>query len=92
MIKISVTAEDIRDGEQNTPCFCPIALAIKRAIPDFKMLGVGKTEVNINNRRYTLPLIAVDFIEKFDARNFPLKGYGKEIYSLGPFEFFLEVT
>jgi len=77
MIKISVTAEDIRDGEQNTPCFCPIALAIKRAIPDFKMLGVGKTEVNINNRRYTLPLIA---------------GYGEEIYSLGPFEFFLEVT
>lgn len=36
-IKFNVTQEDIQKGIKRNPCYCPIALAVKRRIPDARV-------------------------------------------------------
>tara|TARA_R100000656_G_scaffold104176_1_gene75950 strand:- start:16881 stop:17159 length:279 start_codon:yes stop_codon:yes gene_type:complete len=86
-ITVKVTAEDIAEGQPLTCRYCPIALAVRRALgadlrtpiqvtPAFISHYVGSVE-----HIYELPPEARDFIIYFD------RGYPGE-----PFEFELEVS
>jgi len=70
---ISVTAEDIRDGEPESACACPIALAIARlldASTEDEDVIVGREVILIRPLGvlidYELPASAAQFIRAFD--------------------------
>lgn len=69
-MKIKVTKDDIRNGMVGSALYCPVALAIRRAMPEATDVGVGFTiagfvigdeEINAD-----LPDEAVQFIRSFD--------------------------
>jgi hypothetical protein len=62
---INVTQSDIQKGSRNNCVMCPIALAIRRAIPGSAVL-VGGKRVDINGKNYDLPESARKFIYQFD--------------------------
>ncbi len=67
-MKIKVTKEDIANGKRNDFHSCPIALATKRKlnIGDWR-LSVGAVIYNRgNDKRWSLPKIARQFIINFD--------------------------
>ncbi len=81
-MRIDVTAEDIEKGFPDSPCFCPIALAVKRIKPSYVEVLVGRETIIVGSYlagsySYILPTIARDFIRRFDM------GYGE----IGPFSF-----
>ena len=97
-MKVSVTLEDIRLGKKRNPCWCPIALAIRRASglkspidaepdeaisDDSRRCEVGGRTVALRGKVYSLPLEAMFFVAEFDRGN-----------QVSPFEFELtkEVT
>jgi hypothetical protein len=61
---IVVTQHDIDNGIRPSTCFCPIALAVKRAIND--TCTVGRSYILYKGIR-ALPLEAVEFIALFDS-------------------------
>ena len=69
-MKIQVTKEDIKKGEQGSCEWCPVALAIQRTYGKDKLVTVDVDSMGIwqDNREqhYQLPLIARDFIHDFD--------------------------
>lgn len=80
VIKISVTAEDIKLGTRKDGFYCPVALAIRRT---FNITNLYDVRVNryhvviINTYRFFLPNKVDRFIDLFDR--------GSE--NLNPFEF-----
>lgn len=65
-MRIEVTQEDIKKGERHSGISCPIALALKRALPG-RHVGVSEETADIGeNARVLLPLEAQDFIDDFD--------------------------
>lgn len=85
-MKIEVTKKDILNGERCNNCFCPVALAIKRAMNnELKHLSVNYKEVwyqtNENVVVSELPVEAIKFINDYDNEQ-PVK----------PFNFTLKVT
>lgn len=86
-MKITVTTEDIKNGLADSPCLCPIALAMKRAGFEFPPRldnGVHPTQIycSKDGRKLVLPTpdVAREFIYAFD-----------EARDVEPFEFDLEV-
>ena len=74
-MKIQVTKEDIKKGEQGSCEWCPVALAIQRTYDlkngKDKMVVVdgdcvGIWEKNNGEQQYQLPQITRDFIHTFD--------------------------
>lgn len=73
ILEVQVTSKDIREGRERSCIACPIALAIKRLLPD-AYIEVGSTGVNFYRNTsdespfYTsvLPDKAAHFIEDFD--------------------------
>ena len=73
-MKIQVTKEDIKKGEQGSCEWCPVALAIQRTYDlkngKDKMVTVDGDHVGIwqdsVEQHYQLPQIARDFIHSFD--------------------------
>lgn len=71
---ITVTQEDILNGEAGTNQPCPIALAVKRALPGYAV-DVGTTYITLwtvdssvyRSSRVVLLLECRAFIDRFDA-------------------------
>ncbi len=73
-IKIFVTDEDIRDGVFTGPgstMLCPVALAIKRALPDAKQINVLVTVAQVDGVVYKLPRFIQRRIFTVDPYNWP---------------------
>jgi len=74
-MKIQVTNNDIKKGEQGSCEWCPVALAIQRTYDlkngKDKMVTVDEDGVGIwqdsVEQHYQLPQIARDFIHSFDS-------------------------
>ena len=64
-IKVTVTEEDIANGEPGEPCRCPIALAVRRAVSGSDPF-VSYEEVEFAGDFYPLPSAALQFISLFD--------------------------
>ena len=79
-MKISVTQEDIEQGQRENCNYCPVALAIKRVVKPWDM-AVGTSTCGINAHSYTLPTVAMMFIDSFD-KGLPVQ----------PFEFELPIA
>lgn len=86
-VRVSVTPEDIACGAKGSYTSCPIALAVRRAVPELTYASVSDTMVSARTKipkgsdaRYhgTLPKEAGDFVNAFD--------WGKEVV---PFDFSL---
>lgn len=66
-VHVSVTQDDIDMGETHSCLNCPIALAMKRALPlDATFVHVRATYVSTDWHNAPLPACAVEFIKKFD--------------------------
>jgi hypothetical protein len=61
---IRVTATDIKNGKRHEPCFCPIALAIKRQAR--LSVYIGHINAYVGPGIYSLPPEATAFIRRFD--------------------------
>lgn len=82
-ITINVTQDDIRDGEPQANNICPIALALRRLMPDvIPAVYEYSAVVGAVPHRQEIPLppAAIDFIGDFDAGN-----------TVAPFAFDLDV-
>jgi hypothetical protein len=75
VLHISVTKADIDDGRPSDPHRCPIALAIRRAVPDsdyvfmsidYITVGVPRTDGSRYSRIYRLTEEIGDFIYHYD--------------------------
>jgi len=72
-VKIEVTQEDIDKGSRESETHCPVARAVKRAIPWFNVRA-GNSVLYLDNKsgqpvcKVCLPFRAQDFIERFDNR------------------------
>lgn len=65
---VKVTAEHIRLGEQGSSCRCPIARAIKDALPEpHGAVGVLGRLAFVGNSTYKLPQEAQAFVIAFDS-------------------------
>ena len=64
----TVTQEDIDKGARGNSYICPLALAIKRAIPAFLRDGVcvGLEQVTINESKYGMSLETAKAVWVFD--------------------------
>lgn len=94
-MKIQVTKEDIKKGEQGSCEWCPVALAIQRTYDlkngKDKMVTVDDNSVGIwqdsVEQHYQLPQIARDFIHDFDNSDYIKKHYNIKNEQLKPFSF-----
>lgn len=80
-MKITVTKEDIQDGDQRSATTCPVARALKRSFPTALYVGVSPRDFSIHLPNYesvfrVLPSNAQQQIRKFD-----------ESGKMDPFEF-----
>lgn len=66
-MRIQVTEEDIKKGVTRSSVCCPIANAVNRTLNTF--CWVDQDEIIVKDNSYPLPLIAKDFILKFDYLN-----------------------
>lgn len=65
-MKITVTQEDIDNGERGDECRCPIALALNRIVPGGKVHSYS-AELPKGREEIPLPSAACYFVEKFDT-------------------------
>jgi len=72
-IELNITLEDIQQGTPSECSKCPIALALKRAVPGITALAVDTSFIYFQeDRKFFVwtPLEAGDFINNFDRGNF----------------------
>lgn len=79
-MKITVTAEDIKEGHRGNACLCPIALAMIRATKDEWAVGTFSVRRRYQRRAFALPKRVMAWIFRFDI--------GKEVK---PFSFTLDL-
>jgi len=65
LLKVEVTAEDIKEGKRKSCTSCPIALAFRRALGHDEV-KVGEIYTKIGKREYRTPKVAFQFITLFD--------------------------
>lgn len=66
-MKIEVTREDIEDGVQGSPCWCPLAIAARRVFTTGKIeVVVGLSQVWV----YALPCIMVKHTSDYGHEKF----------------------
>lgn len=96
MITIHVTKDDIKNGKRRICGYCPIALAIKRAIaPDYNFsVMVMNESVDINNNTTVkLPKRAQEFISMYDNHYYYIDKLDRTSHAyqmMQPFSFELE--
>lgn len=82
-MKIEVTQEDIDAGKPGSGCWCPIALAARRATGRYVHVSYETVAIELGENswsRHILPLETRTFIERFDNNEavapfaFELKG------------------
>lgn len=74
MTAINVTAQHIAKGERDSCRFCPVAHAIREALPDIELVAVDSAFASLGHpdawpacREIALPEAATRFIEAFDG-------------------------
>lgn len=70
-MRIQVTQDDIDRGHVGSECFCPIALAARRALGEnigLEDVSVGSYTVRVRGTVYYLPTAAIRFVKSFDRR------------------------
>jgi len=70
MIKIRVSAKDIKNGERDNCSNCPVALAVRRVFDADETIEVDGEEILIMSSPYcdiSLPPIVRKFVSDFDA-------------------------
>lgn len=67
-IELEVTAEDICAGKPGEACNCPVALALKRALPNWQDVQVdGAVSVRVLDEEFEWHSSEVNtFVERFD--------------------------
>ncbi len=70
-MKITVSKQDIQNGNPVNARLCPITLAIKRQYPKFNSVKTFNASVEYydkenNKKMYKLPRSAIDFVFRFD--------------------------
>jgi hypothetical protein len=70
IVAIEVTIEDVVDGEPESSCGCPIALAVKRALPG-RDVEIYRSEFFIDGYSVKPPASATAFIRAFDRHTHP---------------------
>lgn len=85
-VRVYVTQKDIKEGVQESPVSCPIALSLRREGCTKVDVGTNDVSFILKEERgritYELPLRAKRFIKKFDQKG---KGSVKPIsFSLTP--------
>lgn len=78
--KISVTAEDIKNGTPECEASCPVALALARQFPD-AVVCVDKFDISIDDQVVRTPADVSYFVTDFDSAA-PVE----------PFEFEIDIT
>jgi hypothetical protein len=68
-LRIDVNSDDIAKGKRCSAIDCPIAIAIRRAVPNVEVI-VGPTEANIGDLRLRLPREIQTWIKKYDAEKY----------------------
>lgn len=63
---IEIKQEDIDYGSIDSPCFCPIALAIKRTLKIESGVWVDYLKVFVKDEEFVLPHAVTNFIQGFD--------------------------
>ena len=77
MTAINVTAEHIARGQRRDCEYCPVALAIRDALPDLIYARVGPGNIGLQRNagecfiHLEIPPDVVDFIRDYDARAIP---------------------
>ena len=80
-LHVTVTADDIGNGEPGEPCLCPIALAVSRALDSGFTAWATTGHVEVDPLTWVdLPVVAQDFIGRYD-----------NALPVEPFEFDLEL-
>ena len=78
-IRVNITREDINNGERNSNCECPMALALRRKFSTALSLSIfHRNSVRVETRcvfltdkhevkhRYSMSDNAIDFVDAFD--------------------------
>ena len=71
-IRVNVTQRDIEKGKPRKILFCPVALAVQRAIPNLSYVGTGC--MSVDGRIFDWPTKIIRFIQHFDS-NLPVKPF-----------------
>lgn len=77
-IKIEVTHADIQNGKPQNCYDCPIALAVKRALPG-REIEVHTAHISIDDGHASLPKEAMDWIENYDKPDGSVMPFSFEI-------------
>ena len=68
--QISVTQQDIMEGERNSSQNCAVAIALRRSLQTV-FVSVCDASAEINGRQYALPNHVTQFISDFDLDILP---------------------
>ena len=79
-MKINVTKKDIWKGNRHCNRSCPITLALRRSLPEFKDIMVNGPFCRLKRTEINLPRRCMTFVFKFDA-------YGRK--AVKPFSFII---
>jgi hypothetical protein len=66
-VTVDVTAADLLLGEPGNACFCPVALAVRRAIPGARVAVWGE-RVEVNGRPYLASGAVGVWVRSYDQR------------------------
>ena len=66
---VEVTSDYIASGRKNFDSQCPIALAIRDAMPESKLIFVGVGVAQVEDKFYDLTSTVMEFIRDFDRNN-----------------------
>lgn len=88
-IIVEVTEQDIKDGARGDCYYCPIALAVQRALNHPPKVHVIISYVHVvmedlSMKTYSLPQVATDFIVDFD-HDFKISPFTFEMLPYVPF-------
>jgi len=65
-MKVSVTQDDIDNGQPFEPGCCPVAIAVKRLCPNAREVWVGGV-IDVDRQRFKFPEEVRIFISHFDT-------------------------
>lgn len=69
-MRVEVTLNDIRNGTRRSSCWCPVAIAINRVLPNGYMVAVCSQSIMLTTphreREIPTPKIVEEFVNTFD--------------------------
>lgn len=80
-MRFYVSQDDIEKGEKASKCNCPVARAVRRALPQCRIAVPFQREIRINDHNYKPSTKVEQFVRRFDK--------GKPV---SPFSFYLKIN